>query len=372
MLFERVGDRLLHQSAAADREPVDERYEAFMREPVVELFCGPEPIVTFVANEDPTLRVLDSELLKQQPREARRGIRTVPRKPVCRCEGAWNARREPSWVSHHWYHDDASADCLLELGGDAGIRCGIRATQVHAHRRRARCRAELADGHCDCAVQPHRSQLERDRLTKLREPLLAVELNHLDVVGRVHTQSRSQSTSVSREDAARRACPSLTDRAWSRAVLARRYCRARFMNDYSSFDEQRIRHLEMIQGVASRLGTNSFLVKGWAVTVSGAFLGFAIDGKKWGLALTGLLPALLFWGLDAYFLRAERLFRALHDAVRTGTPPVQPFFMGATQGELAASSAKVSWGEVVFSPTLSLFYGALAVSAVIVAAILAN
>lgn len=163
---------------------------------------------------------------------------------------------------------------------------------------------------------------------------------------------------------------SLTDRARDCGSLLS----GRRVNDYSSFDEPRIRHLEMIQAVISRLGTNSFLVKGWAVTVSGAFLGFAIDGKKWGLALAGLLPTLLFWGLDTYFLRAERLFRALHDAVRTatGTSPVEPFFMDATKSEVASSSADASWGEVVVSPTLSLFYGALAVAAVVVAAILAN
>jgi len=144
------------------------------------------------------------------------------------------------------------------------------------------------------------------------------------------------------------------------------------MNDYSSFDGHRVKHLEMIQAVISRLGTDSFLVKGWAVTVSGAFLGFAISGKEWGLAVAGILPALVFWGLDAYFLRAERLFRALHDAVRTGRPPVEPFFMGATQRAFTASVPKVSWRDALLSTTLGLFYGTLAVSAVVVAAILSQ
>jgi hypothetical protein len=144
------------------------------------------------------------------------------------------------------------------------------------------------------------------------------------------------------------------------------------MNDYSSFEDHRIKHLEMIQGVISRLGTDSFLLKGWAVTLSGAFLGFAIDRSDWGLALAGLLPALVFWGLDAYFLRAERLFRALHDAVRTGTPPVEPFFMAATQPPFSTSAPKASWRDAVISLTLSVFYGTLVVSAVVVAAILCH
>jgi hypothetical protein len=142
------------------------------------------------------------------------------------------------------------------------------------------------------------------------------------------------------------------------------------MDDYSSFEDHRVRHLEMIQGVISRLGTDSFLVKGWAVTLSGAFLGFAIQGEASGLALAALLPALLMWGLDAYFLSVERLFRALHNAVRTGEPPVEPFFMAATAPAFAALAPRASWRDALFSPTLSLFYGTLVVSAIVVAAAL--
>jgi len=144
------------------------------------------------------------------------------------------------------------------------------------------------------------------------------------------------------------------------------------MTSYADFDDNRVKHLEMIQSVISRLGTDSFLIKGWAVTVSGAFVGFAIGEKSWGLALAGVVPALLFWGLDAYFLRAERHFRALHEAVRTSEAGVPPFFMAATSSEFKPSSPKCSWPKALISWTLVLFYGTLVVSALIVAAILCN
>lgn len=38
---------------------------------------------------------------------------------------------------------------------------------------------------------------------------------------------------------------------------------------YESFEDQRIKHLDMLQAVIGRLGNDSFLVKGWAVTVAG-------------------------------------------------------------------------------------------------------
>ena len=41
--------------------------------------------------------------------------------------------------------------------------------------------------------------------------------------------------------------------------------------------EARIKHLEFIQSVITRMATNSFLAKGWALTVAGALYGFAVN-----------------------------------------------------------------------------------------------
>lgn len=140
------------------------------------------------------------------------------------------------------------------------------------------------------------------------------------------------------------------------------------MASYEDFTDQRIKHLELIQAVISRLGTDSFLVKGWSATLVAAFVGFAIDKDEWGLAIAGVVPAILFWMLDAYFLRAERLFRELFDAVRTSA--VEAFFMGATSAEFAKEAGgQTSWPRVLFSRTLLLFYGSLLVTALVVAAI---
>jgi hypothetical protein len=136
---------------------------------------------------------------------------------------------------------------------------------------------------------------------------------------------------------------------------------------YGDFEEGRIKHLEMVQAVIARLASNSFLMKGWAITVSGAFLGFAIGKKEWALAVAGLLPILLFWWLDGYFLRAERMFRGLYDQVRT-TDEVSPFYMAATSKSVALEKpSDAEWRSVLFSLTIAGFYGALAVTAGVVA-----
>src|SRR5947209_64112 len=99
------------------------------------------------------------------------------------------------------------------------------------------------------------------------------------------------------------------------------------MHATEALDDLGVKHLEFIQGVIGRLANDSFLMKGWALTVGGAFFGFSVKDLNWRIAAVGLLPVVAFWGLDAYFLSRERMFRALYDAVRTRDPRVEQFSM---------------------------------------------
>ena len=127
-----------------------------------------------------------------------------------------------------------------------------------------------------------------------------------------------------------------------------------------------LKHLEFIQAVITRLANNSFLMKGWALTVAGAFYGFAVKGTSWEVAATGLMPVLVFWGLDAYFLRQERLFRGLYDQVRRRNARVEPFAMNAA----AYASGVASWRRTLVSRTLAPFYGAVFIVGIVLIAIL--
>lgn len=144
------------------------------------------------------------------------------------------------------------------------------------------------------------------------------------------------------------------------------------MADYESFDGNRVKHMEMIQSVIARLASNSFLIKGWALTLTGAFLGFAANTNDSGLAAAALLPILVFWALDTYYLRAERLFRVLYDRVRSSADAVEPFFMGATSETFIAdvSSNITSWRKTLRRLTLSGFYGLLIAATVLVVLII--
>lgn len=80
--------------------------------------------------------------------------------------------------------------------------------------------------------------------------------------------------------------------------------------------EKKLKHLEMIQAVINRMANNSFMLKGWTVTlVAGIFALASKDADKMYF-LIAYIPLIIFWGLDSYYLLQERLYRSLYDKVR--------------------------------------------------------
>lgn len=63
------------------------------------------------------------------------------------------------------------------------------------------------------------------------------------------------------------------------------------------------------------MGGNSFLLKGWSVSMVVAIFALAPKDADKRFLLIAYLPILMFWLLDAFFLHQERLFRHLYDAV---------------------------------------------------------
>lgn len=122
------------------------------------------------------------------------------------------------------------------------------------------------------------------------------------------------------------------------------------------------KHMDYVQAVITRLANNSFLMKGWALTLSSALLGFAITEKHAGLALVAIVPATAFWVLDTYYLRQERAFRNMYAdiaAKRLRDFKIDPKPYADNQ----------PW-SVGLSISLRIFYLAIIVLALVVAIIL--
>jgi hypothetical protein len=74
------------------------------------------------------------------------------------------------------------------------------------------------------------------------------------------------------------------------------------------------KEIDLVQACICRMSKNSFLIKGWSITITGILLTIAqATSRSSLLVLTILLPLLCFWYLDAYFLRLERMYRKLYE-----------------------------------------------------------
>lgn len=127
--------------------------------------------------------------------------------------------------------------------------------------------------------------------------------------------------------------------------------------------ESKIKHLEFIQLAIARMGANSFFVKGWSVTLISALAVLAQKETNHEFWLIALIPVLTFWGLDAYFLRQERLFRFLYDDIRMKQESEINFSMNTLEWKDRVDG----WIRTVFSKTIISFHLTILFSVFLVA-----
>lgn len=132
-----------------------------------------------------------------------------------------------------------------------------------------------------------------------------------------------------------------------------------------------MRHLEMIQGIINRMASNSFSLKGWAVTLVAAI--FAISSRDTDkiFFLIVYIPVIVFWGLDSYYLMQERLYRSLYSKVIRIKEEEIDFSMNTSLGEFKTdknkwSSCIISVTEIGFYLPLALICGIVTIMALVV------
>lgn len=70
------------------------------------------------------------------------------------------------------------------------------------------------------------------------------------------------------------------------------------------------KEIDLIQGCINRMAQNSFIIKGWLITLIAVILGLLPE--KFDVKIICLIICLIticFWYLDAFFLKTERLYR---------------------------------------------------------------
>ena len=122
--------------------------------------------------------------------------------------------------------------------------------------------------------------------------------------------------------------------------------------------DNKVKHLEMVQAVITRMDSNSLHIKGWGVVIVSAILALAASKTTTNFVYISFLPTVVFWILDGYFLWQERLFRSLFDRIRKAPDSETDFSLDTS---VVRHDVK-PWIAAMFSKTLIIFYGAIIIS----------
>ena len=118
----------------------------------------------------------------------------------------------------------------------------------------------------------------------------------------------------------------------------------------------KIGHLNMIQEIINRMGNNSFSLKQWAVGIMIAIYAFAGENSHKAVVVT-IIPLVVFWILDSYYLMIERKFRGLYDEVRKKEEKIIDFNMNFNSIKVNMSNiSNYCLLKVAFSKTIFPFY----------------
>ena len=123
-----------------------------------------------------------------------------------------------------------------------------------------------------------------------------------------------------------------------------------------------IKEIEIIQDIIKRMAFNSFMVKGWTVTLVAVTL--LLKGVEHQV-LVAFIPLLMFWFLDAYFLQMERLYRRLYNWVIKNRLQTDEYLFDMSIDRFKYDEQ--SKLRIMFSITLGWFYGSIFILTVLYA-----
>ena len=120
--------------------------------------------------------------------------------------------------------------------------------------------------------------------------------------------------------------------------------------------ETKSKHIDIIQSTISRMAQNSFIVKGWAVTILIWLFVFLQKNESKSDLFIYITPILFFWVLDSYYLWQERLFRKLYNKIIDDLTSESDLSM-----DTSTFKENYSFFRTLFSVSELLSYGVLLV-----------
>lgn len=124
--------------------------------------------------------------------------------------------------------------------------------------------------------------------------------------------------------------------------------------DQPSPKEYLFNEAKIVQRIITRMGHNSFLIKGWAVSL--VVVSLLFEGVVYHHFIA-FIPWIVFWVLDAYFLQLERLYRLLYDWLIANRLNSNEYLLSMSverfRGQVPCKL------QTMFSKTLLTFYSSL-------------
>jgi hypothetical protein len=119
------------------------------------------------------------------------------------------------------------------------------------------------------------------------------------------------------------------------------------------------KEIDLIQGVITRMANNSFLLKGWLVSLIAVVLALSKDtfltSNAFVFCIILCFPVIAFWYLDAFFLHREKCYRKLYEWVITNRPSSNEYLYSLDFTRFKKDVNNIF--KIMFSQTLLPFYG---------------
>lgn len=122
-------------------------------------------------------------------------------------------------------------------------------------------------------------------------------------------------------------------------------------------ENQKIKHLEFIQGTINRMNKNTFQLKGWTITIVSALLALYANKPNIYYLIIAIIPVIAFGFLDAFYLQMERKCRGLYNDVaglstKNNKQEIRAFDMPLNNYQKGI----YSYWNAIHSKTIIIFY----------------
>ena len=128
-----------------------------------------------------------------------------------------------------------------------------------------------------------------------------------------------------------------------------------------------LKEIDLIEECIKRMASNSFLLKGWAVTVLSVLIGLTANTDNWKFgSILAILVCLSFWYLDAVYLKLERLYKRKYNWVIKNRPANKEYAFNLNPSEknmwLVTEHKDIHTICIMFSWTLLPLYAIMLIA----------